>query len=74
MPATAMSISARFAFRAADADLSALDAVAAGLRAAGHVRITRTAALRYALATVAARFAPNVSLDAAPVAAPDAAP
>lgn len=59
------AIANRFAFRAADADLEALDAIAAGLRAAGHVRITRTAALRFALSTTAAKFAPKVSLDAA---------
>ena len=64
--ATATPMSQRFAIRAADADLHALDTIAAGLRAAGHVRITRTAALRFALATAAARFAPSVSLDAAP--------
>ena len=66
MPITVTPISTRFAFRAADADLAALDAVVAGLIAAGHVRCTRTAALRFALATAAARFAPKVSLDAAP--------
>ena len=66
MSATTTPLPHRFAFRAADADLSALDAIATGLRAAGHARITRTAALRFALATAAARFAPNVSLEAAP--------
>lgn len=64
---TATAISARFAFRSADADLTALDAIVTGLRAAGHVRCTRTAALRFALATTAAKFAPDVS----PAAAPD---
>lgn len=57
---TTTAISARFAFRSTAADLSALDTIVAGLRAAGHVRCTRTAALRFALATTAAKFAPNV--------------
>lgn len=64
-----IAMSERFAFRAADADLAALDAIADGLRAAGHVRITRTAALRFALATTAAKVAPKVPLNVAPDAA-----
>ncbi len=64
------AISTRFAFRASDADLDALDAIVAGLRAAGHARCNRSTALRFALATTAAKFAPNVALAAAPDATP----
>lgn len=63
----------RFAFRAADDDLEALDAIAAGLRAAGHARITRTAALRFALATTAAKVAPKARTRATNAADLDAA-
>ena len=66
MTATATPISTRFAFRATDADLAALDAIVAGLRAEGHGRCNRSAALRFAIATTAAKFAPKMPPAAAP--------
>ncbi len=52
----------RFAFRAADQDLDALEAIVAGLRAEGHWRSNRTDAVRWALV----HAAPNSRLSRRP--------